>query len=182
MSPKDPVPLYTADISTFARNLTKQLSAATSAPSHLEMLNHLARATGFRNYQHLRAAHAAKARLDAAPEPSADFKLIEKTLHQFDPAGRLIQWPGKRQVQELALWAMWAALPAETTLEERDVNGALNHAHLFEDAAILRRSLIGLKLLARDPDGSNYRRTEQRPPPEARALIRQITARRRAAA
>lgn len=177
--PKDPIPLSTADISAFARTLTRQLASAQTLPGHVEMLNHLARAGGFRNYQHLRAAHAAKARMAATPEATADFKLIEKTLHQFDAQGRLIRWPGKRQVQELALWAMWAALPAEVVMEERDVNGALNHVHLFEDAAILRRSLIGLGLLTRNLDGSDYRRTEQRPPPEAQALIREVTQRRR---
>lgn len=179
---KHPIPLHTADISAFARILARQLATLDTPPSHVEMLNHLARAGGFRNYQHLRAAHAAKGRLEATSDGVADFALIEKTLHQFDGQGRLIQWPGKRQVQELALWAMWAALPAEAVMEERDVNGALNHIHLFEDAALLRRSLIGLGLLERNLDGSDYRRTEQRPPPEAQALIRQVAARRKAAA
>lgn len=176
---KDLIPLATADISAFARNLNRHLASGRTPPSHLEMLNHLARASGFRNYQHLRAAHAAQARVEAAPEPTADFKLIEKTLHQFDTQGRLIRWPGKRQVQELALWAMWARLPAETPMEERDVNGALNLVHLFEDAALLRRSLIGMGLLQRNLDGSDYRRTEQRPPPEAQALIREVSQRRK---
>lgn len=177
---KEPVPLNTVDISAFARNLTRQLTNARTPPSHVEMLNHLARAGGFRNYQHLRAAHTAKVRLAAPPDAPADYKLIEKTLHQFDAQGRLIQWPGKRQVQELALWTIWAALPAETVMEERDVNGVLNRAHLFEDAAILRRSLIGMGLLERNLDGSDYRRTEQRPPPEAQALIREVSQRRKA--
>lgn len=177
---KDPIPLHCVDISAFARTLNRQLSAATTPPSHLEMLNHLARASGFRNYQHLRAAYAAKVRLDKPSDTLADYKLIEKTLHQFDGQGRLTQWPAKRQVQELAMWAMWAALPAETPMEERDVNGILNRANLFEDAALLRRSLIGMGVLERNLDGSNYRRTEQRPPPEAQALIKEVSQRRKA--
>lgn len=176
---KQPIPLYTGDISAFARNLSRQLASPDVSPGHVEMLNHLARAGGFRNYQHLRADHAAKGRMAAAPEAVADFRLIERALHQFDAQGRLIRWPGKRQVQELALWAMWAALPAEAVMEEREVNGALNQVHLFEDAALLRRSLIGMKLLTRKPDGSDYRRTEQRPPPEAQALIREVSQRRK---
>ena len=175
---KDLISLRVADLSAFARHLNRQLAAAPGAPTHVEMLNHLARAGGFRNYQHLRAAQSAKARVDAPPEPTADFKLIEKALNQFDAQGRLIRWPAKRQVQELSLWAMWAALPAETVLHEREVNGALNKVHLFDDAAILRRSLIGLNLLDRNREGSDYRRIEKRPPPEARALIHGLESRR----
>lgn len=174
---KEALPLAVADITPFARALSKQLKEAAEAPSHLTLLNMLARAAGYRNHQHLRASAAAKARLEAGASRVIDFTRVEKTLNQFDAKGLLIRWPAKRYVQELALWVLWSKLPPDETLQERDVNGILNHAHHFDDAAILRRSLIGLGLLKRKPDGSDYRRVERRPPAEAIALIREIAKR-----
>ncbi|SDJ55144.1 hypothetical protein SAMN04487993_10459 [Salipiger marinus] len=51
--------------------------------------------------------------------------------------------------------------------------------HLFEDPATLRRTMISCGLLTRRPDGSDYRRREQKPPAEAKALIRALGPRRR---
>ncbi|QDC08543.1 DUF2087 domain-containing protein [Oceanicola sp. D3] len=172
--PKPSVPLSVPDISAFARALARQLDAP---PGHQSLLNMLARAAGFRNYQHLNAANTARARLEEPPQPPADHRQVERAMAQWDEAARLRQWPARRAVQELCLWALWARLPAGTTLHERDVNGALNLAHCFDDAAILRRSLIGMGLLARNTDGTDYRRLEKAPPPEARALIGHLSAR-----
>lgn len=175
--PRTPLPLSIPDLSAFARALARQLEPA---PPHQSLLNMLARAAGFRNHQHLVASQAAEARLAAPPRPPADHARVERALAQWDGAGQLRQWPARRAVQELCLWALWARLPAERSLHERDVNGALNRAHRFDDAALLRRSLIGMGLLTRNPDGSDYRRAEQAPPPEARALIRHLASRNKA--
>ncbi|MGC1505181.1 MAG: DUF2087 domain-containing protein [Sulfitobacter sp.] len=174
---KEAIPLLVADITPFARSLSLQLKGADGQPSHLALLNILARAAGFRNYQHLRASQAAKARL-AGVETPVDFKRVEKCLQQFDASGRLIRWPSKRFVQEMCLWVLWSHLPRGEVMQERDVNGLLNKAHLFEDVAILRRSLIGQKLVSRNADGSDYRRIEQSPPADAIAVIRKVSARR----
>lgn len=174
---KEPVPLQVADLSQFARSLATQLNTAEGVPSHLSLLNMLARAARFKNYQHLRSSVAAKARVEA-PSPTLDYKKIERVLQQFDAQGRMRQWPAKRQVQELCLWVMWSHLPGNSTMEERDVNGILNKEHLFDDAALLRRSLIGMKLLDRTRDGSDYRRQEHAPPAEAVYLIREMVSRR----
>lgn len=174
---KQTTPLSVADITPFARSLSKQLQTASEPPSHLVLLNMLARAGGYRNYQHLRALQTAKERLEVAAR-AVDFKRVEKALQLFDTDGCLIRWPSKRYVQELCLWVMWSRLPRGEVLQERDVNGILNLSHAFGDPAILRRSLIGMKLVQRKPDGSDYWRIEQTPPPEAVAVIREITARR----
>ena len=174
---KEAIPLTVADITPFARSLAHQLKESSKQPSHLSLLNMLAKASGFRNYQHLRASQVAKARLDQVPI-AADFKRVEKALQQFDAKGWLIQWPAKRSVQELCLWVMWAQLPSRKVLEEWEVNGLLNLAHRFDDAAILRRSLIGMKLVTRKLDGSDYLRVEQMPPPDAVALIREVEMRK----
>ena len=65
---RDALCLTVEDLSAFARNLHKQLAAEPALPGHLSLLNMLARAAGFRNYQHFRAVGAAAARI-AAPEP-----------------------------------------------------------------------------------------------------------------
>jgi hypothetical protein len=62
-------------------------------------------------------------------------------------------------------------------MTEREVSARLDAWHLFGDAAQLRRSMVGARMLTRKPDCTEYRRVEPRPPPEALALIRQLAAR-----
>lgn len=176
---KNPLRLEVDDLTTFSRALSRQLG--DTSPSHLTLMNMLARAAGFENVQHMRSAQAATRRLDrTTDERPADARAVERTLHQFDAMGRLLQWPSKRAVQTLALWALWATLPAGQNMSEREVNDRLSDEHLFEDPATLRRTMISCGLLSRRPDGSDYRRMEQEPPVEAKALIKVIAARRRA--
>ena len=175
---KQPIPLLAEDISHFSRMLAQQLNETTERPSHLSLMNMLSRAAGFRNYQHLRAAHSAGERLAVSEVREAiDHKLVEKALHQFDDEGRMKQWPSRRKLQEICLWVLWSRLPAAVTMQERDVNAVLCDEHLFGDPAILRRSLFGLGLVTRNRDGSDYRRCEQKPPAEARSLIRILESR-----
>ncbi|MDP2122176.1 MAG: DUF2087 domain-containing protein [Hoeflea sp.] len=174
------IPLVVEDISPFARALARQMTDSTEPPSHLTLMNMVARAAGFRNFQHLRAARLAGERLATLPAPQAiDHLLVERTLHQYDAQGRLRQWPSRRKIQDLCLWPLWAALPARTLMREREVNRRLREVHLFDDPAILRRTLVSLGMVSRKPDGSDYCRREQSPPPEARALISLLEARRR---
>ncbi len=79
---RDALCLTVEDLSAFARNLHKQLAAEPALPGHLSLLNMLARAAGFRNYQHFRAVGAAAERI-AAPEPTADMVAVEQALRQF---------------------------------------------------------------------------------------------------
>jgi hypothetical protein len=168
------------DLTPFTRALAKELGA--NAPSHLSLMNMLARAAGFQNVQHMRASHAAQKRLDRRqPETLPNSRAVERCLHQFDTEGRLTQWPAKRAVQTLALWAVWAQLPAEIEMTETTVNQHLQKAHRFDDSATLRRTMISCGLLTRHRDGTGYRRIEQTPPPEARALIKALSEYRRKA-
>ena len=165
------------DISALAGSLTRQLAEAETPPGHLAMLNMLARGAGFRNFQHFRASHTAEAAL-ASPTPAevTDFAQVARALRQFDAQGRLIRWPSRAAQVNLCLWVLWARIPAETVMTEREVNAHLNAAHLFGDPAQLRRAMVGAGLLTRRQDCSDYRRVEQRPPAEALALIRQLAA------
>ena len=175
--PKSPLPLRADDLTLFARALSKQLGDAS--PSHLTLMNMTARAAGFQNVQHMRAAHAAATRLERTSEaPPIDAKTVERALHQFDPMGRLTQWPSKRAVQTLALWALWATLPASQNTTEKEVNARLATEHLFGDPATLRRTMVSCGLLSRQRDGSDYKRIEQEPPGEAKAVMRVLGGRR----
>lgn len=175
--PKTLLPLHADDLTKFSRALSRQLGDAS--PSHLMLMNMVARAAGYQNVQHMRSVNSAKLRLErCADEPSWDARLVERSLHQFDVAGRLRQWPSKRSVQTLTLWALWATLPAGRTMLEREVGDRLRNEHLFGDPATLRRTMISCGLLTRRADGTDYRRIEQEPPAEAKALIRAIAPRR----
>tara|TARA_R110002020_G_scaffold312586_2_gene528023 strand:+ start:662 stop:1216 length:555 start_codon:yes stop_codon:yes gene_type:complete len=179
---KQSIPLVVEDISPFARALARQISESAEPPSHLALMNMVSRAAGFRNFQHLRAAQVAGERLANLPAPQTlDHLLVERALNQFDAAGRLRQWPSRRKIQDLCLWALWAALPARTLLSEKQVNARLRALHLFDDPAILRRTLFSLGMVSRNPDGTDYCRKELSPPAEARALIALLEARRRSA-
>ncbi len=177
--PKNPLPLHANDLTTFVRALSNQLG--DESPKHLSLMNMVARAAGFQNVQHMRSAHAAAQRLKQLAEaPPADARVVERALHQFDSFGRLRQWPSRRNVQTLALWALWARLPADQSLPEREVNENLNEEHVFADPATLRRTMVSCGLLSRRNDGTDYRRVEQEPPTEAKALIRALGVRRHA--
>lgn len=171
---RDIVPFSVADMSALARSLSRQLDAGPEAPSHLTLLNMLARGAGFRNFQHLRAARSAERRLDAAPVPATavDHTLVARALNCFDATGQLRHWPARRAVQVLCLWGLWSRLsPKGAPWTERQISAALGRLHLFGDPAILRREMVQLGLVMRNQDGTGYARIEQPPPPEARALI-----------
>lgn len=178
---KTPLPLHADDMTAFARALSRQLGEAS--PSHLTLMNMIARAAGFQNVQHMRAASAAARRLDnQTGDTVVDARSVERTLRQFNESGRLRQWPSRRSIQTLALWALWATLPANRPLDERQVNDRFADEHLFGDAATLRRTMISCGLLSRNRDGTGYRRVERQPPAEAKAVIHAVSARRHARA
>ncbi|MFV1492965.1 DUF2087 domain-containing protein [Phaeobacter sp. JH18-32] len=175
---RKPLPLQVDDLSHFSRALSRQLGEAS--PSHLTLMNMLARAAGFQNLQHQRAIQAAARRLaKTTMAPAADHRLIERTLGHFDDHGRLLRWPSKRAVQTLALFGLWSVFPADRALQEAQVNALLIGEHRFRDPATLRRTMISCGLLTRQRDGSDYRRIEQEPTAEAKALISRLAARRK---
>lgn len=203
MSPRTILPLHAQDISVFAKSLRRQLAECGRVPGHLELLNMLARATGFRNFQHFRAGAEPSAAFEglasdteaaaapmtaeparepearetrqAAPEPGpSDAALLKKLARYFDEAGRLVRWPGKFSHTGPCLWVLWAAMPSGRDLGEPDVNRILDERHLFGDPALLRRELFDRRMLDRTPDGRVYRRIEKSPPPLALELMRRL--------
>ncbi|MGJ5817248.1 DUF2087 domain-containing protein [Paludibaculum fermentans] len=177
------IPFSAGDVSALARSLRDQLVQCGHTPSHLELLNMLARSTGHRNFQSLRAQAAAENQLRQAPpvEPPVDYVLVKRLAAYFDARGRLERWPAKEGLRELCLWVFWSRLPAKRDLSEAQLSGQLRSDHLFGDHALLRRELCDRGLVSRTADGRQYRRVERQPPAGAVALIRHLTARQEAA-
>jgi hypothetical protein len=170
---KAPLPYAAADISQLAKSLRAQLQALERTPGHVEMLNALARAAGFRNFQHLRAQHRALHALQTPPAPAPDLNLhlVRRLLRFFDARGRLVRWPKKHSERVVCLWVLWTRLPARTPLDERRISDLLDTLHLFGDHALLRRELVDQGMVRRTPDGRAYTRLERRPQPEALAVL-----------
>lgn len=175
------LPLYSSDISAFARSLNHQIGDTGRQPSHLELLNMLARSAGYRNFQHLRAQLAASDQLQAPEvQPQVDFEKIRRLARYFDAHGLLARWPAKQSSRDMCLWVLWSRIPPRQALSEHQFNVLLNANHLFKDPALLRRDLYDGGFVRRTPDCREYRRVEKRPPEEARELVRMLEARREA--
>lgn len=181
--PRYAVPMGTPDISRFARTLARELQSelGTATPSHLRLMNMLARAAGFRNFQHLRASSNARGRLQDTLKGEGDYVQVKRALAHYDGAGRLSSWPGRNRIQKLVLWVFWADLPARKALPESGVNAHLEAGQTLDDPATIRRMLVGLGRVKRERDGSSYMRVEGPLPPEAVELIGYVRARRGAA-
>jgi hypothetical protein len=170
------IPFSTGDISSLARSLRNQLARVDGAPGQLELLNMLARAAGYRNYQSLRAQSIARDRFEApaAPPPTADFAQVQSAVRHFDAEGRMVTWPARPALRAACLWVIWSKLPAGQSLAEGELNRVIRAAHVFNDHALLRRELCDAGLVTRTPDGREYRRVERRPSPEGLALLRRF--------
>lgn len=171
--PRETVSLTLPDVSRFTASLRADLGDHT--PSHQTLLNAVARAGGFRNFQHLKATQT----VPMPPEP-VDGRAVSRALARFDDHGAFAGWSTKRKVRTLCLWALWAQLPARTTFDERTISAFFDGRTTFHDAAQIRRSLIEEGLLWRTADGSQYRRLERRPDATTAAVIGAVTARRAA--
>ncbi|TNC14352.1 DUF2087 domain-containing protein [Methylobacterium terricola] len=175
--PRDPIPFTTGDVSALAKSLRAQWTARATqsqVPSHVEMLNMLARAAGHRNFQQFRARGDHRPPEDR-PEPAeADPAAVMRAARHFDPQGRLQRWPAQRSIQDLCLWGLWARIPAGRAFDERQISDVLTALHRFGDPAILRRTLCHIGLMTRSLDGRDYRRIERAPSPEGAALIRHL--------
>ena len=182
-----PVPLRVADVSQFCKLLRQQLADKNSAelPSHLAMLNLIAKSAGYRNFQSLRA-DAAAAIPHQTPQPvtlprGTDLpKPVLRALSHFDTHGRLTRFPLQRSVRDIALLALWSRLPAKRDLREAEVNEYIARFHTFADNATLRRELVNTKLLWRTKDGRVYRKLAADTTPEGQLFIKQLMALTRA--
>ncbi|MBS1182533.1 MAG: hypothetical protein H6Q99_2413 [Proteobacteria bacterium] len=176
---RDTFPFVAPDVSALAKALGRELGLIDGQPGHVQLLNMLTRAVGYRNFQHFRATFVAEGRLSepqAVPEP-VDYALVKRVAGHFDAEGRLVRWPSRYGHQSLALWVLWSRLAAGAVYSEFDVSVIIRNNHLFGDHALIRRAMIDVGLIVRTPDGREYRRVERKPPGEALALMRHVAAR-----
>lgn len=178
------VPFAAPDVSALAKTLKGFLDerhgAGKSPPTHVELLNLLARAAGLRNFATLKAAALAAPVAPASAVPAVPQGAVElgtlsptvrKALLQFDEARRLVRLPNKLSVQQMAMWALWTQFAARRSYTEKEVNAVLNAHHTFGDQATLRRELVNMKLLGRIDDCSRYWKEARRPEPEVRTFL-----------
>jgi hypothetical protein len=175
--PKTLVPYAAPDISSVAKSLKTALDerhgAGRPPPTHVELLNLLARAAGARNFQTLKATAKSVVATAVAPEVAQDLSpTAKKALMQFDAEGRLVRLPNKFSVQQMTMWAMWTRFAARRDYTEKEVNAILNSQHTFGDPATLRRELVEMKLLSRESDCSRYWKEPRRPDADVRAFLR----------
>jgi len=188
------LPLHVGDLSAFAKALRHQLEGFDELPGHVEMLNLLCKACGYRNFQHFRAEQEAlPATADATPpetglqpprrpaQPEINVKWVKEVVRHFDADGRLVRWPKKFSLRLIALWVMWSRIPARTALSEPEINELLAGWNGFEDHALLRRELADRGMVERTADGRQYRRIEAEPPADAVEVIRLVRPQRQAA-
>lgn len=170
---KTPLPYHAGDISTLARSLRRQLGGFDHTPSHVEMLNLLAKAGGYRNFQHYRSA-VLPAQTSREAVPEINRKHVKILMRHLDGEKRLIRWPKKFSIRMLGLWVMWSRIPANEPMTEIDINTLLRENHLFDDHALLRRELVDRGMVDRTADGRSYTRIERQPPVDALEVFRQI--------
>ena len=180
---RTPIAFASADISALARSIKEQLAALGETPSHVQMLNMLAKSAGYRNFQHLKAeaeaAPVAAATIAPQPPPAVPVNeaRVTRALNYFGADGQLLSWPARTAHQELCVWALWARYPARQVMDERGISAWLNTLHEFGDAALLRRTMVTMGLVTRTQDGREYRRVERKPPPELGLLLTRLNAR-----
>ncbi|WP_394147023.1 DUF2087 domain-containing protein [Shewanella atlantica] len=157
---KNLTPFSCDDISALAKSLRKQLQQHETFPSHVEMLNMLAKATGLQNYQQLRQQHGEQ--LSSQSTLSAP---IPKRLMPFMSADYIMHsWPSKYAIQQQSLWFFWCRFQYQQSYSERQVNEILKDFLDFGDFALIRRELCNHKLLKRTDDGRTYWRASATPP------------------
>lgn len=87
-----------------------------------------------------------------------------KVLETFtDAEGRIKQFPAQRKKFEVLVRYVLKSFEPGVRYTERQVNEILERFN--EDTAYLRRSLIDMKLMAREASGSAYWRVDNTPPP-----------------
>lgn len=185
-------PYHAPDISALARSLSTQLAKQwaehAQPPSHVQLLNMLARAVGQQNFQQFRAQAPAtpspvlpSIAADPAAKRAAQVQLpagdVLRLLRHFDAQGRLLRWPGKFSEQLPCLWVVCRQIPAQREMSERAINEYIKRAECFGDHVLLRRELVNYGLLTRTTDGKVYHRIEQAVPEAIQALFAAVQAR-----
>ncbi len=172
--PRTTIPFYVDDVSVLARSLRHQLDSFEKKPSHVEMLNLLVKAGGYRNFQHFKAQQSAREELNSCSEQKTEinFKLVKKAVRLFNKEKDLVRWPKKYSERVICLWVVWSRITPKKIYTEREISELIKQLHLFGDHALLRRQLVDNRLVTRTADGRSYQRIETQPPTEALEVLR----------
>lgn len=87
---------------------------------------------------------------------SLDLEYRKKMVSYYDPEGRLIQYPSKKPMRDLALNELAASFEQGKKYTEKEVNQIISSHIAFGDIELIRRELFQAKLLGRFKDGSQY--------------------------
>lgn len=139
--------LEITDLSLFCKNLSK--SWPEKKPSHLALLNLVAKSTGYKNYQHYLSHGNAK----------TGFVLDRKDrrrMRLLDDQGVVIRWPSKFSDQSVIIWYLASQLPMFRDWSEKKVNHWIQNRTAIDDHLRIRRELIGRAILGRTRDGRSY--------------------------
>ncbi len=169
---REAISLTLPDVSAFARTLKTDLGE--TSPGHQSLLNAIARAGGYRNFQHLKATQSG-----APVQEPVEGRAVTRALARFTSDGLMDSWSTKRKVRQHCLWALWAQVPPRREFTEREISDLFDTMTVFRDPAQIRRSLIEDGLLRRTVDGSVYSRVEASPNTTAQAVIRAVLGRRK---
>jgi len=74
----------------------------------------------------------------------------------LDQEGKVILWPSKPARKKAILEYLITKLEIGKNYSEKEVSALLNQHHIFGDAALLRREMVGRKLLDRTRDCRAY--------------------------
>ncbi len=79
-----------------------------------------------------------------------------KLLRFYDNQGRLIQYPVKKPMREIALKKIAECFKYGKKYTEKEVNAIILNNIAFSDYALIRREMYQMKLIDRKSDGSEY--------------------------
>ena len=83
---------------------------------------------------------------------------LPRGLRPFvDQEGRLIQWPSRFKLQQMAAALLATRFEPGRNYVEKEVNAVLVEWHTFGDWALLRRLLFDWGHMDREADGTRYR-------------------------
>jgi hypothetical protein len=151
------VRLDITDLSRFAKSLSKQWPE--SKPTHLSLMNLLAKSAGYKNFQHLKAQSESTTQSPLTPNEKRWSRLISAV-------GCLIRWPSKRKDQLAVLWRIYDALPEFDRWEYRQLDGWIKDQIEFGDHVLVRREMVELEMIGRTDDGRMYWKVKQEMPEE----------------
>lgn len=172
--PKEYIPFACPDISRLAKSIKKEIDKSEKKPSHVEILNILARESGFRNFQQMRAqAEPTQSAKDKSfKETGIGLQNLQKLKRYLDDKARVKTLPSKQSLQIMIVYYIWAFIAADTKYTEIGLNHLLNRFHTFGDAALLRRFMFELGLVSRSNNCQDYEKLLPEVPTEYKDIVK----------